>query len=86
MRPREDSRPGALQLQAIYSIATLARFANVTPYLLRRVLRANGIEFVRGGRAVFVPLTEIQRKLPSVWESICTAERVRQGRARRRSR
>lgn len=77
MRARSDRLPASLEVQALYSVAVLARLGNVAPYLLRRVLRANGVTFVRSRRALFVPLTEIQRKIPPLWESICVASQMR---------
>ncbi|HEY1696051.1 MAG TPA: hypothetical protein VGG39_27980 [Polyangiaceae bacterium] len=59
-----------LPVQALYSVARLARFAHVTRHLLVRVLRSNGVVFVRGGRALFVPLSEIERKIPPLFDSI----------------
>ena len=80
VRARRDvTREGALEVQALYSIAAIARVANVTPSLLRRVLRANGVELVRAGRAVLVPLSEIETKIPPLWESLKAAEMLRAG-------
>jgi len=78
MLARSDTqRDGALEVQAVYSVAALARAANVTPHLLRRLLLANGVTFVRAGRATFVPLSEIEARIPPLWESIKAAEMVR---------
>lgn len=77
MRPREDSACRPLQVQALYSIATLARAANVTTSMLRRILRANGVTLVRGGRALYVPLSEIKNKIPPLWASLHDAEQLR---------
>ena len=78
MRARRDvTRDGPLELQAVYSVAALARVANVTPHLLRRVLRANGVELVRAGRSLLVPLSEIESKIPPLWESIKAVEALR---------
>jgi hypothetical protein len=81
MRARRDSQPASLEVQALYSIAALARVGNVSIDLMRRVLRANGVSFVRARRALFVPLTEIQRKIPPLWESLCAAAEMRLGRS-----
>ena len=78
MRPRSDNQRASLEVQALYSIAALARIGNVSTPLLLRVLRANGVTFVRARRALFVPLTEIQRKIPPLWESLCAAAQLRQ--------
>jgi hypothetical protein len=74
---RDVRREGPLEVQAVYSVAALARVANVTPHLLRRVLRANDVVFVRAGRSVLVPLSEIESKIPPLWESIKAAEALR---------
>jgi hypothetical protein len=78
MHSRRDTHPIALEVQALYSVAALARAANVGTELLRRVLRANGIVFVRGGRALLVPLSEIRDRIPLLWESLKAAEQARQ--------
>jgi hypothetical protein len=85
MGNRQSGIAGALPVQALYSLAKLARFANVTRHVLRRVLRSNGVVFVHGGRSLFVPLSEIRRKIPPLWESICLAEEVRRGKRPTRS-
>jgi hypothetical protein len=64
-------------VQALYSIAALARAGNVDAHLLRRVLRANQLELLRNGRTLYVPLSEIQRKIPALWESLRAAEELR---------
>jgi len=47
-----------------------------------RVLRSNGVTFVQAGRALLVPLTEVQRKIPPLWDSLLLAERARAEAAR----
>jgi hypothetical protein len=82
---RGDNRPSRLQVRALYSIAALARFGDVSTYVLRRVLRSNGVAFVRSGRALCVPMSEIRRKIPPLWESLQLVEELRRataGRAR----
>jgi len=78
MRKRTDvARCGPLEMQAFYSVAVLARAGNVHRDLLRRLLRANGVRLVRAGRSLFVPLSEIEAKLPRVWDSIKAVEALR---------
>jgi hypothetical protein len=84
MRARQDGQSAQLEVRALYSIAELARFAHVTTYRLRRVLRANGIVLVRSGRALLVPLSEIEAKIPPLWKSLLDAERLRARRGTRR--
>jgi hypothetical protein len=86
MRPRDDGRLGPLNVQALYSTAALARAANVTSKLMRRLLRANGVTLIRSGRALFVPLFEISRKIPPLWESLLLLEEVRTQAAKHGSR
>lgn len=67
-----DKNPhSTLQASAFYSIAALAHIANVKTYTLRRLLRANGVTFMRAKRVLFVPLAEIEAKIPPLWKSIC---------------
>jgi hypothetical protein len=77
MHRRTDSRRNKLELQGLYSVAALARMGNVTVQLMLRVLRSNGVAFVQAGRSVLVPLTEVQRKIPPLWESLMLVERAR---------
>jgi hypothetical protein len=74
------SPPGTLEVQAVYSVATLARFANVTRHLMNRVLRANGIAIKHVGRARYVPMSEIRSRIPWLWDSLCDAEEARASR------
>jgi hypothetical protein len=64
-------------MQALHSVATLARTANVTRQMLGRLLRANDVRLVYAGRAVFVPLSEIERKIPPLWARFRAAARIR---------
>jgi hypothetical protein len=86
---RRRNPPGPLGVQALYTIPALARVAKVTRYLLRRLLLASGVQLLRSGRLIYVPLSEIERRIPPLWQSICAGERVvrpktRRGSARRR--
>jgi hypothetical protein len=77
MRKVRESSLVGLDVHAVYSVATLARLGNVTRHRLRRLLESNGVILIRGGRAVFVSLSEIQRKIPPLWESLCLVARLR---------
>jgi hypothetical protein len=66
-----------LQLRAIYTVAELARSVGVSPYLMRRLLRAKGVELLQPRRWLLVPLSEIQEKLPQMWKSILLSEAAR---------
>jgi hypothetical protein len=74
-----DRRPLNLEPRVFYSVAELARAGNVPTYRLRRILRRHGVVFLRSGRAFYVPMAEIQRKIPSLWESLCALNGLRRG-------
>jgi hypothetical protein len=74
-RRGSPARPSAsLEVRIFYSVAELARAGNVPTYRLLRLLRRNGITFLRAGRAFYVTLDEIQRKIPPLWKSLQAAE------------
>ena len=77
MRARSDRASPILQVQAGYSLRTLARAAGITHQTLLRLLQANGVEVIRGGRSMLVPLTELETHMPLLWRNIVAAERVR---------
>lgn len=74
---RKATGAGPLEIRALYTIPMLARVANVTPQKLGRLLRATKVELLRSGRSLFVPLSEIEDKIPPLWRSILAAERAR---------
>jgi hypothetical protein len=77
MRARSDAGAGALELQALYSVATLARAAGVTQQLMLRALRAAGVDLLTVNRSILVPLVELEARAPLLWRSIVAAERIR---------
>ncbi|WP_394845165.1 hypothetical protein LZC95_50085 [Pendulispora brunnea] len=81
MQKRRDA-PGPLNVEALYTMAQLCAVVGPswTEWSLSRLLEKNGVEFVRSGRAKFVPLCEIEKKIPSLWESLKAAEVLRRGR------
>ena len=72
-----DRHDGALELRAFYSLTHLADAAGVSRFKLLRFLRASGVVLVRSGRLLLVPLSEIERRVPPLWESLKTLERVK---------
>jgi hypothetical protein len=77
MRRRTDTQREGLELRALYSVAALARIANVSRFMLTRLLRANSVQFIVAGRARYVPLVEIRDKIPPLFESLRASEQVR---------
>ena len=79
MKKRLDCRNDLLEVRALYSVPALAQIANVSRDMLRRVLRTSGVTFLRAGRVLLVPLSEIQSKVPPLWKTLEAAELLRRG-------
>ena len=62
-----------LPLRAVYTIAELARAARLDRRRLRRALDEAGVIFLRSGRVSLVSLSELERKVPTLWEGIKAA-------------
>jgi hypothetical protein len=77
MHRHDGAQSGSIGAQLVYSIARLAKLGGVSRFLLRRLLKASGVTFVRSGRTVLVPLSEIEEKLPTLWNSFRSLERAR---------
>ena len=77
MQRRNDVPRERFGLRALYSIAALAEFAEVSRFMLRRALQKGNVQFVRAGRAVLVPLSEVKKKIPNLFESICVIDERR---------
>ena len=80
MHARKESPWVTLEPRAFYSVALLARVANIARPKFMRILRANDVQFLRAGRAVFVPLSEILTKPAQFWQSLQLIEGLRTGR------
>ncbi len=78
-RVNPERRRANLEVRIFYSVAELARAGNVPTYRLLRLLRRNGIAFLRAGRAFYVTLDEIRHKIPPLWKSLQAAEALRRG-------
>jgi len=74
-----ESQTAGLRGRIFYAVAELARVGNVPVYRLVRLLRSNGVTLLHSGRALYVPLDEIQRKIPPLWKSIRIMEALRRG-------
>ena len=70
-------RVAPLPLQALYTIAELARAASISRRRLVRLLERIGVRTMRSGTLVLVPLSELEEKAWPFWESIQTAEMLR---------
>jgi hypothetical protein len=64
-------------LRPIYLIGELVRLAHVSTTLMARLLEPSRVTYVRVGRICFVPQSEIQQMIPTVWKSLCFAAKAR---------
>ena len=64
---------GRPDVKALYKIAELCRFTGMTRYRLRRLLEERGVKCISVGEAPYVPLSEIQERIPELWRSLCSA-------------
>jgi hypothetical protein len=67
----------ALPIQALYSVDQLARAMGVPHRRLQRLLKIEGVEVFRVGRFLLVPLTELEEKVPLLWENVKAVEALR---------
>ena len=72
-RPRVEGLP----IQALYPVSELARAVGVTHRRLQKLLKIEGVHVYRVGRFLFVPMTELEEKVPPIWESIKASESLR---------
>lgn len=59
-----------MKVQAIYTVAELAKLADVERRQVYHWLSRDKIEVTRVGRSVFVTLIALQNAMPSLWQSI----------------
>ena len=79
MREKTKLEKELLKLQAAYSLWALAQAAGLAPRVLKRILQSAGVRLLRTGRAVHVPLAELDARIPELWRSIILVERLRAG-------
>jgi hypothetical protein len=72
-RPRNESLP----IQALYTVGQLARAMGATHRRMQRLLKIEDVVVYRVGRFLLVPLTELEEKVPPLWESIKASESFR---------
>ena len=67
----------SLPLHAVYKLALLAKATSLDARTLKTILERAGVQFVRAERGVWVPLSELELKVPALWESVKAAEMLR---------
>jgi hypothetical protein len=66
-----------LPLRAAYPLCALAKAASMDRRTLRSILDRAGVRSFRTETSVWVPLSELELKVPALWESIKAAEMLR---------
>jgi hypothetical protein len=66
-----------LRIQALYPVSELARVMGVSHRRLQKLLESSEVYVMRAGRFLYVPLTELEEKVPPLWDSIKAAESLR---------
>jgi hypothetical protein len=66
-----------LPVQALYPLALLARASGADRRTLKGVLDRAGVRCFQTSASVWVPLSEIELKVPPLWESIRAAQMLR---------
>ena len=61
---------GEVKLPAFCTVRTLAQLANVSPHMLRMLLRECGVRRMNAGQRVLIPMAEIEKKIPLLFESL----------------
>jgi hypothetical protein len=59
-----------MEIKALYTVSRLAEAAGITRFSMLRLLRRNGIAFLRSGRHHYVPLTELMSRTPVLLQSM----------------
>jgi hypothetical protein len=59
-----------LPLRAAYTVAELARVSFIERRRLRRILEEAGVTFLRSGRVHLVSISELEGKVPALWDGI----------------
>jgi hypothetical protein len=75
---RRQAAERHLPLKAVYTVGTLARAGSMDRRVLVKILEDNEVRFVRSGRFWFVSITELERKLPPLWEGIKAVAEMKQ--------
>jgi hypothetical protein len=68
-----------LPIKPFYSLSELARVCGVERRALRKLFHREGVELLGSGKLAFVSLSEIERKLPTLFEGIRAAHNILEG-------
>jgi hypothetical protein len=66
------------RVKALYGVPELAAMIEVSPKTMRRLLRTAGVNMIKSGRRLLVPLSEIEGKLGVLRQSVDRREMWRE--------
>jgi hypothetical protein len=74
---QSGTKIGGAKLKALYTLAEISRMLGLHHQQVHRLLSSAGVEMTMSGRSVWVPLSELETKLPRVLESVVLVEALR---------
>ena len=60
----------------------MAKLTRVSKHVLERLLDEYGVKWVRIGQWPYLPLSEIENKVPTLWKSLCASCQASRGQPR----
>jgi hypothetical protein len=60
-----------------YTLTEMSRLTSMSPRRVRRMLDHAGIKYRRSGGQYLVFVSQIQARLPDLWDSVVTCEQMR---------
>jgi hypothetical protein len=67
----------ALPVRALYTVGELTKATAIPRRRLVRLLDDARVRYIRAGRLMYVPLSELEEKVQPLWEGIKAAEMLR---------
>jgi hypothetical protein len=61
---------GDVKLPVLCTITTLARLGNVSRFTLTQLLRERGVRRMVSGQRILIPMAEIEKKIPLLFQSL----------------
>jgi hypothetical protein len=74
---RSPSSVPDIPLRPVYPLCTLARALGMDRRTLKGILERAGVRFFGTHKSLWVPLSELELKVPPLWASIRAAEMLR---------
>jgi hypothetical protein len=66
-----------MAMKAVYSVGELAKLTGLSRKRILKLLQERGVNLSKDTRPMYVFLSELQRALPELWESLVICEGAR---------